>query len=380
MEPNDEFAHIVLFDWLLLPRDDPSLVKSLRAALVRSDSRFLGAFMSRKSLQYPDVYALYLRGTSRGSAQAVEQFVTLASTDANSIQADDCLQYRIDNMKQALSCATECNHSDKEEISRRLASLTAQKMLCDVIGVFLSSRCPTMDEVCEVNGVRGTQREVASHQLHSLQRYILTAQDLYETARIYSHFGGGEVQMELLLSVGASQNEILQAMQNCYQTTLKTTEEVSRLLLLRYYPALPEFPLPYVALWLEKEEFVRSPTGSTRTVDLMRTCRLEPLSIIWAYTALIDGNEPLLARQVAASGVSPAYLTCSLAYAASILYDYKAIGQVRQSHVTENVLRKVTEGIRNAALDTHSRNDVEALKKAEEIIRETENRRLLHRF
>ncbi|KEG13159.1 nuclear pore complex protein (NUP155) [Trypanosoma grayi] len=370
IEPSDEMAHCFLFDWMCVPRDDPTITSMLKETMAAVRSPFLEVYLQRNASALGETYAHYLRRTKRDYNKAIGVCAAMAQAPLTDIPREERILYRLRCWSEAKECAAECNSDQLTLLEQRVKLMEAQLQLSKVICDFINSGIPQLDRRFTVDG-RGflTERQVALEQVELVENHALSASQLLEVAGMFCAFGGAEIQLDVLGAANVTDASLYAAcIERAFQRRNITVEEMARRILGKCGHIIA-FPLSHVAKILEAYAFFQSPEGSTLTVDVLSDCGVERSIVFSTLAAILEKKDTVGVPCEAfdQAGVTDAFLVHSLAVALHRAVLVPHIGSV-QLHFLNNALNTVREGINRVAYLPNDEYSCRALATAERIL------------
>ncbi|CCW63192.1 unnamed protein product [Phytomonas sp. EM1] len=321
LEPNDEFAHYYLLDWMRAPREDSNITQALRDTLVAARSPFLEKYLTQNSALLGEEYAHYLHRTKHDYKAAIEHSVLLAQSPLLQIPRADRLSYRIRCLNEARECACECGSGQIQQIEQLLSLLDAQKRLLKIVTDYVGSGQSQLDKTWHVGGRMVTERELALTHVEQLSESVCSVSEILQIGGMYAAYGGAEVQLDVLVSSNVSDSCVFaMCILRAYQLRDDSIEDLTRRLIERYYKRSVLFPVPTVIQVLEAYYYVKFPQGCLSAAKLLLEFGVDVKVLFYSYQDLIEERyqDAAMCEAFTQAGVTTAYLVHSLAF---VLYE-----------------------------------------------------------
>ncbi|KPA81902.1 putative nuclear pore complex protein [Leptomonas pyrrhocoris] len=375
IEPSDEYAHCFLFDWLCAPRHDKATARALRETLLASRSPFLASYLRRNAGVLTEEYAHYLSHVQGDYKGAMQQCFVMAQSPLPDVPVADRLPYRIRCLREALECAKKCQSDQRQQVEQQLGLLETQQRLYRIATSFVSSGDPSLDRRVQWEGQVVTERDVALQQIDFLSSYVASASDLIEMGGMYPALGGAEVQLDALLCSNVTDPAVYATcIGRAFQNRHDATESITKRLIEKYFNQTSCFPLSYLVRILESRCFLRTPTGSPETVQLLVSLGVDPKVLFLTYETVLGDKDDtgVECEEFEQAGVTTGYLVYGYATVLLCLADLARRGSVQQWLIT-NAMAAVRNAIRQAASNVRSSNEQVAVEGAEELLAKVNN-------
>jgi hypothetical protein len=344
IDPTDELAHVLLFDWFCGERSDEDVSHRLKQTVVFSGSRFVERFL-RHHIHIRDLgsyCAMYLRKILRSYGEAVRVCSRVAQSSLEQIPEDQRLKCRLQCWQEALECAREGRLVEQSDVLQRVRLTEAQIMLRSVAESFLASGEPFLRDFVTFNDETLTQAEIAKRTIGRLNRECILSNELFEIAGWFPTYGGGEVQLLLLQCMNIlDSSKYAAALERVFQRQNANTDELARMVLAKYFDPIA-FPLTFLIRILEARAFTARPAGPSTTPELLQQS-IEPSTTFQSYVDIIDqrSRAGVACAEFDSARVSREFLLCSLAYVVHFWTQSTTQAQKGRTAVDERTARSV---------------------------------------
>jgi len=323
VESNDELTHVLLFDWCFVERNDADVVRHLEEAALWSGSRFVEKYLrfhaQRKGVQF----ATYLRLIKRNYAEALDVLSRLARGPLSDTPDEHRLHRRISLWRDAVECAREGKLTGSlapMEMSLKLCE--AQYKLGEVVQSYLSSGNPSLTNRQEYNGELMTERDIGQRLLREIFATAMPSQDLFEKAGWFPTYGGGFIQLKLLLAERVIEKVMYaEVLTNIVQYHQGSFEDLVKRLLTEYYDPLT-FPLAFLVRATEQRSYRELKEGGGEHAVNLLAKYVDLSHLFAAYVEILERRDGFL--QGNTENVPETVFALSLAYVVGKLIDQTA--------------------------------------------------------
>lgn len=379
IEPSDQLAHCLIFDWMTHARDDSSVAALLDALMVSSSSNFLGDYLRRKRDTLGIQLALFLRKRHGEFRAAVETYVHVARSPLRHILPPAArLEYRIRCLHDAIDCAREGGEPDMPLVAMR-DRLENQQQLLGIVRSFEVSGDPELEKTMVVQGSHGRVIDFVRQHRRQLEEDVIEDEQLFTIAGLYRAFGGCVVQLEVLETMQSNDVELwVDVLELAFDVRNAPFDETARHIITRFGRSV-SFPLSFVVTVLEAHFWRQYPHGCTAAVEILEASHIDLTTIISVYRDAVmqtAGVRPYAKFNAVTAG----YLIHSMAFALHRLVT--TTSHVAHAADTQRSVRKLLERVEEvvfsptrdqspgavASLD----DEIEALKRAKALVDATE--------